>query len=266
MPSGSLTQGGRREPSGGPKPRLESIMGAAANNLQGVLDRVAGAVAAAGRPVGSVRLIAVTKTVPADTVVDALVAGQRAFGENYLQEAVTKMDAVDRLRPQGVPAPEWHFIGPIQSNKTRAIADRFDWVHGVDRDRIAERLAAQRDPARGPLNVLIEVNVDGEDSKSGCAPDDVPALARLIAGLPNLRFCGLMAVPAPTADATLQRAPFARLRALADALRADGVPCEQLSMGMSADLEAAIAEGATMVRVGTALFGARPPRAEETKS
>jgi pyridoxal phosphate enzyme (YggS family) len=235
-------------------------MGATADNLQHVLRRVEDAVATAGRPAGSVRLIAVTKTVAAETVAEALASGQRAFGENYVQEALAKIDAVDRLRPAGSAPPEWHFIGPIQSNKTRSIAERFDWVHGVDRERIAERLSAQRDPARGALNVLIEVNVDGEDSKSGCAPDAVPALARLVSALPNLRFAGLMAVPAPRADDSARRAPFARVKALADGLAGDGLPCEHLSMGMSADLEAAIAEGATMVRVGTALFGARPAR------
>ena len=158
--------------------------------------------------------------------------------------------------------PEWHFIGPIQSNKTRAIAERFDWVHSVDRARIAERLASQRDPARGPLNVLIEVNVDDEPTKSGAAPVDVPALARLVAGLPNLALRGLMAVPAYHDDPLVQREPFARLRRLAGALQAEGIACEHLSMGMSADLEAAIMEGATMVRVGTAIFGARTTQRE----
>lgn len=238
-------------------------MGAAADNLQGVRRRLAEAAAAAGRPGDAVRLIAVSKTVSAESVVDVLAAGQPAFGENYVQEALAKIDAVDRLRPPGSPAPEWHFIGPIQSNKTRAIAERFDWVHGVDRAKIAERLSAQRDPARGPLNVLIEVNVDGEASKSGCAPHDVPALARLVAALANLRFAGLMTVPAPREDRSAQRVPYARLRELAASLAVAGLPTAELSMGMSADLEAAVAEGATMVRVGTALFGARPARNDE---
>jgi len=229
-------------------------MSVTSDNLQGVKERIRHAVEAAQRAPGTVELIAVSKTFPAAAVVDAIGAGQQAFGENYVQEAVEKMAEVDA---RGVGRPVWHFIGPIQSNKTRTIAAHFDWVHGVDRLKIAERLAAQRDAARGPLNVLIEVNLDGETSKSGVEPDAVAALARAIVALPALRLRGLMAVPAARTDRDEQRAVFARLRALAQSLRAAGLPCEHLSMGMSADFEAAIAEGATMVRVGTAIFGTR---------
>jgi pyridoxal phosphate enzyme (YggS family) len=234
-------------------------MSVTSDNLQDVQKRIARAVEAAQRAPGTVALIAVTKTVAAATVVDALAAGQARFGENYLQEGIAKIDEVARQWPAAYePRPEWHFIGPIQSNKTRAIAERFDWVHSVDRARIAERLSAQRDAARGPLNVLIEVNIDDAPTKSGVAPADVAALARLVTSLPNLALRGLMAVPAYHDDPDAQRAPFARLRGLADQLAAEGIACEHLSMGMSADLESAILEGATMVRVGTAIFGARP--------
>ncbi len=238
-------------------------MSATANNLQGVRRRIAEAVERAQRAPGSVRLLAVTKTVDAERVVDAIAADQRLFGENYVQEALDKMARVDALLPPSAARPEWHFIGPIQSNKTRAIAARFDWVHGLDRPKTAERLSAQRDAARGPLNVLIEVNVDGEASKSGVAPDDAEALARAVVALPNLALRGLMAVPAPRDDAAAQREAFASVRRLAERLRDAGLPCDELSMGMSADLEAAVLEGATIVRVGTAIFGARPARIVE---
>jgi pyridoxal phosphate enzyme (YggS family) len=233
-------------------------MSVTANNLQGVRRRIQNAVEGAQRDPASVTLIAVSKTFPAEAVVDAMREDQTAFGENYVQEAVEKMDRVESLRSSaGLHRPEWHFIGPIQSNKTRTIAERFDWVHSIERLKIAERLSAQRDAARGALNVLIEVNLDGEASKSGVAPTELGALAAAIARLPGLALRGLMTVPAPRADVAAQRAVFARLRELADGLRRDGLPCDHLSMGMSADLEAAIAEGATMVRVGTAIFGAR---------
>ena len=240
-------------------------MSATPNNLQGVRRRIESAVERAQRAPGSVELVAVSKTFPASAVVAAMRAGQRAFGENYLQEALAKIDEVERLCADpaagpAVPPPIWHFIGPIQSNKTRAIAERFDWVHSVDRLKVVERLAAQRNPARGPLNVLVEVNVDGEASKSGVDPDAVPALVEAVMARPTLAFRGLMAVPAPREDPDAQRVPFAAVRRLADALRGRGMPCDVLSMGMSADLEAAIAEGATMVRVGTAIFGARPSK------
>ncbi len=234
-------------------------MSATANNLQEVRHRIAIAVEAAQREPDAVELIAVSKTFPASAVLEAIEAGQLAFGENYVQEAIEKMHEVDAsLRGRhSHSVPEWHFIGPVQSNKTRIIATHFDWVHSVDRLKIADRLSAQRDPGREPLNVLLEVNVDDEASKSGVSPDQLRALARAVAGLPRLRLRGLMAVPEARSDPAEQRVAFSRLRVLAEQLRAEGLPCDQLSMGMSADLEAAIAEGATMVRVGTAIFGAR---------
>lgn len=235
-------------------------MSVTSDNLQGVRDRIRRAVEAAQRAPDAVALIAVSKTFPAAAVIEAIRAGQHAFGENYVQEAVEKMAAVDA---SDVARPVWHFIGPIQSNKTRTIAAHFDWVHGVDRLKVAERLSGQRDPARGALNVLIEVNLDGESSKSGVEPGAVAELARAIAALPNLRLRGLMAVPAPRADPDAQRAVFARLRVLAETLGTAGLPCEHLSMGMSADFEAAIAEGSTMVRVGSAIFGMRRAREKQ---
>ena len=239
-------------------------MSASPINLQGVRDRIRSAVEAAQRASDAVRLIAVTKTFPASAVLAALAEGQADFGENYVQEAVAKQAEVaaapgaSAVRP--AVRPIWHFIGPIQSNKTRLIAEHFDWVHGVDRLKIAERLSAQRPADRPPLHVLIEVNLDGEASKGGVAPEAAAGLARSIVALPGLRLCGLMTVPAPRDDIDAQRAVFARLRTLGETLRAAGLPCEHLSMGMSADLEAAIDEGATMVRIGTAIFGARAHR------
>ncbi len=229
-------------------------MSVTSDNLQGVRQRIRSAVEAAQRAPGSVTLIAVSKTFPASAVLDAMHADQQVFGENYVQEAVEKMAEVAAA---GVTPATWHFIGPIQSNKTRTIAAHFDWVHGIDRLKIAERLSAQRAAERGDLRVLIEVNLDGEASKSGVVPEAVPAMARAIVALPRLRLSGLMAVPAARTDPAEQRAVFARLRELAEALRREDLPCEHLSMGMSADFEAAIAEGSTMVRVGSAIFGAR---------
>lgn len=198
-----------------------------------------------------VRLLAVSKTWPADSVREAAAAGQRAFGENYVQEGAAK---VDELAGLGL---EWHFIGPLQSNKTRLVANRFSWVHSIDRLKIAERLSEQRDVHLPPLEVCIQVNVSGEASKSGVAPPDLPELARAVAALPHLRLRGLMAIPEPTPDVALQRARFASLRAMRDELNAAGLALDTLSMGMSDDLEAAIAEGSTLVRVGTAIFGSR---------
>jgi len=218
------------------------------DNLQAVRDRIARAAAAAGRAPGSVALVAVSKTHAARALAEAHAAGQRAFGENYVQEAVEKMDA---LRD---PSLEWHLVGPLQSNKTRVVAARFDWVHSVETEKVARRLSEARLDAQAPLNVLIQVNVSGEASKSGVAPAQVPALAAAIAALPRLKVRGLMAVPEPTADVALQRARFRQLRELLGALPAGA---DTLSMGMSDDLEAAIAEGSTLVRVGTAIFGAR---------
>ena len=213
--------------------------------------RIARAAEAAGRDAAEVRLLAVSKTWPADSVREAAAAGQCAFGENYVQEGAEKVDALAGL------GLEWHFIGPLQSNKTRLVANRFAWVHSIDRLKIAERLSAQRDVHLPPLEVCIQVNVSGETSKSGVAPAELPALAHAVAGLPRLRLRGLMAIPEPTSDVAVQRARFAALRELRDRLNAGGLALDTLSMGMSDDLEAAIAEGSTMVRVGTAIFGSR---------
>lgn len=222
-----------------------------AANLQSVRARLLQAAQAAGRDPATVRLLAVSKTWPAAAVRAAAAAGQLAFGENYVQEGV---DKADELAALGL---EWHFIGPLQSNKTRPVANAFDWVHSIDRLKIAERLAAQRDPHRPPLNVCIQVNVSGELSKSGVEPEAAPALAHAIAALPRLRLRGLMCIPEPSADSALLRSRFAQLRTLQQRLCAEGLALDTLSMGMSDDLEAAIAEGATIVRVGTAIFGAR---------
>jgi pyridoxal phosphate enzyme (YggS family) len=222
-------------------------------NMQATYARIAAATAAAGRPADAVRLLAVSKTFGADRVAEAAASGQRAFGENYLQEALAKIEA---LR-QTVPGLEWHFIGPLQSNKTRPVAEHFDWVHSVDRLKIAERLSAQRPDGLPPLKVLLQVNIDDEGSKSGVAPAEAPALARAIAQLPRLALQGLMTIPRPAAGFEAQRAAFAALRRLRDQIAATGLALPELSMGMSSDLEAAIAEGATIVRVGTAIFGER---------
>ena len=220
-------------------------------NLQAVRERIAAACARVGRDPATVRLLAVSKTWPAAAVRDAAACGQRAFGESYMQEAVAKVAEL------ADPALEWHFIGPLQSNKTRPAAENFAWVHAVERLKIAERLSAQRPAGMPPLQVCLQVNVSGEASKSGCEPGEVPALAAAIAQLPGLQLRGLMAIPEPTVDEALQRRRFAHLRELRDALNAGGMSLDTLSMGMSDDLEAAIAEGATIVRVGTAIFGAR---------
>ena len=220
-------------------------------NLQAVGERIAVACAAAGRRPESVALLAVSKTWPASAIRAAAAAGQHAFGENYIQEALEKIQALQDLKA------EWHFIGPLQSNKTRAVAENFDWVHGVDRLKIAERLSAQRPAAMAPLQTCIQVNVSGEHSKSGCAPEEARELAHAINGLPHLQLRGLMAVPEATDDAALLASRFAALRQLRDRINATGLKLDTLSMGMSHDLEIAIAEGATIVRVGTAIFGER---------
>jgi pyridoxal phosphate enzyme (YggS family) len=225
-------------------------------NLQAVLRRIESAARAAGRDPRGIRLLAVSKTWPADAILEAHRAGQCAFGESQVQEAAGKISA---LQQQGL---EWHFIGPIQSNKTRTIAAQFDWVHSVEREKVAGRLSEQRPAERAPLDVCIEVNVSGEASKAGVLPEQAPALAEAVARLPRLALRGLMTVPAPSADPARQRAQFAVLRALFEHLRAGGLALDTLSMGMSDDLEAAIAEGATMVRVGSAIFGRRPPHGE----
>jgi pyridoxal phosphate enzyme (YggS family) len=230
-------------------------MGTIGIALQGVNRRIAAACIAAGRDVHGVTLLAVSKTLGADAVREAWAAGQRAFGENYVQEALAKIESLADLRP-GI---EWHLIGPLQSNKTKPVAEQFDWVHSVDRLKIAERLAAQRPPGLPPLQVCLQVNVSGEATKSGLAPHDVPALALAVARLPRERLVlrGLMAIPEPAGDLAAQRAPHRALRELMAALNEQGLGLDTLSMGMSGDLEAAVAEGSTMVRVGTAIFGAR---------
>jgi len=228
------------------------------DNLQGVISRIARAAAAAGRPPGSVRLLAVSKTHPPARIAEAYGAGQRAFGENYVQEALEKMETLAALLGrEGAGALEWHLIGPLQSNKTRAAAERFDWVQSVDREKIARRLSEQRPAALAPLNVLIEVNLSGEPSKSGIAAEAAAGLAHTVAALPRLRLRGLMSIPAPSSDKAEQRAAFRAVRELFERLRAEGLELDTLSMGMSDDMEAAIEEGATMVRIGTAIFGPR---------
>jgi pyridoxal phosphate enzyme (YggS family) len=229
--------------------------------IRGIHARIDAAALAAGRPAGRVTLVAVSKTFDAAHVLAAAEAGQVDFGENYVQEAIEKIAAVRAAAP--TRRIVWHFIGPIQSNKTRPIAEQFDWVQSVDRLKVAERLSQQRPPERGPLNVLLQVNVSGEASKSGVAPEALPALADAVASLPALRLRGLMAIPEPTEDASRQRAAFDTMQALFTALRARHPGCDTLSMGMSADLEAAVAAGSTMVRVGTAIFGARAQPAAE---
>lgn len=226
-----------------------------AENLARVTQAIAQAAATAGRTPADVQLLAVSKTFGAEAVIEAAAAGQSAFGENYLQEALDKMQAVRTLRPELSLA--WHFIGPIQSNKTRPIAEHFDWVHSVDREKIAQRLSDQRPDGMPPLQICLQVNVSGEDSKSGVAPHEVLPLAQAIAALPRIRLRGLMAIPEPADSFDAQRVPFRQLRELQAQLAAQGIHTDTLSMGMSADMAAAIAEGATIVRVGTAIFGKR---------
>ncbi len=220
-------------------------------NLQAVLARIRSAAQSCGRSPGDVRLVAVSKTQPAAFVREAAAAGQLAFGENYVQEGVTKVTDV------GLPNLEWHFIGPLQSNKTRPIAEVFHWAHSVDRFKIAERLSAQRPETLPPLQVCLQINISGEKTKSGTSPDDALSLATRIAELPRLKLRGLMTIPEVRGDFAQQRQPFRQLRELFDHLNNNGLALDTLSMGMSNDLEAAIAEGATLVRVGTALFGER---------
>jgi pyridoxal phosphate enzyme (YggS family) len=223
-------------------------MSTIAENISTLAERINNAAQAVQRDPASVGLLAVSKTKPAGDLREAYAAGLRDFGENYLQEALGKQSELSDL------PLIWHFIGPIQSNKTRAIAENFAWVHSVDRLKIAQRLSEQRPADLPPLNICIQVNVSGEASKSGCTPKDLPALAQAIGALPNLRLRGLMAIPEPTEDSDEQNAAFAAVRTLQDQLN---LPLDTLSMGMSHDLEAAIAQGATWVRIGTALFGAR---------
>lgn len=222
-----------------------------AENLAQVHAQIQAACQAAGRPASSVRLLAVSKTWGADAVRQAHAAGQTAFGENYIQEAVDKITELKAL------PLEWHCIGPIQSNKTRLVAEHFDWVHSVDRLKIAQRLSEQRPEHLPPLQVCIQVNVDGGDNKSGVSPEELPALAQAVAALPRMRLRGIMTIPEPAETDAQMRAVHAQAKALYEALRQQGLPLDTLSMGMSADMAAAIAEGSTLVRVGTAIFGQR---------
>ena len=227
-----------------------------AAKLQHVRARIATACQQAGRNVQDVTLLAVSKTFGPEAVRAAAAAGQRDFGENYIQEGVDKIAALADLRGQ----LRWHCIGPIQSNKTRLVAEQFDWAHGVDRLKTAERLSAQRPPGLPPLNLCLQVNIDGGPTKSGVAPAEALALARAVAALPRLRLRGLMTIPEPAPDFEAARAVHASTRALFDQMNAAGLGLDTLSMGMSDDLEAAIAAGSTLVRVGSAIFGARPPK------
>ena len=222
--------------------------------LQAVNARIDAAALRYARPRDSIALLAVSKTWPANAVREAFAAGQRLFGENYVQEALEKADALADLRAQGL---QWHFIGPLQSNKTRRIAETCDWVHSIDRVKIAERLSQQRPLTLPPLQVCLQVNVSGESTKSGVPLAEVSALAHAVAQLPRLKLRGLMAIPAPADDFAQQRASFARLRECCEHMNSVGLPLDTLSMGMSDDLEAAIAEGATVVRIGSAIFGER---------
>ena len=221
--------------------------------IQEVSGRIACACAAAGRAVPSVTLLAVSKSQSADAVRAALAAGQHRFGENYVQEGLAKIAALAEQRAQ----IEWHYIGALQSNKAGAVAQAFDWVHSVDRLKIAERLSQQRAGAAAPLQVCLQVNVSGEASKAGVAPADLPALAHAVAALPGLKLRGLMSIPEPAVGESAQRAPHRALRQMMERLNAEGLALDTLSMGMSDDLEAAVMEGSTQLRVGTAIFGAR---------
>lgn len=225
-------------------------------NLQQVRSRMAAACSQADRDVNAVTLLAVSKTFGPDAVADALAAGQTAFGENYIQEGVEKILALRASHPQAVIT--WHCIGPVQSNKTRLVATHFDWVQSVDRLKIAQRLSEQRPADLPPLQVCLQVNVDGGANKSGVTPDELPALAAAVAALPNLKLRGLMCIPEPADGFDAQLAVFQQARTLFDVLNAQGLGLDTLSMGMSEDLDAAIAGGSTMVRVGRAVFGARP--------
>jgi len=229
-------------------------MATIAANVQQVRARIAAACAAAQRPVQSVTLLCVSKTVAAAAVRETFDAGERCFGENYVQEGVDKIDALADLRA----SIEWHLIGPLQSNKTRVVAERFDWVHSVDRLKVAQRLSEQRPAGLAPLQLCLQVNISGEASKSGLAPAEVAEVAQAVAAMPRLRLRGLMAIPEPEGDFDAQRRPHAALRGLLLDLNRQGLALDTLSIGMTADLEAAIAEGSTLVRVGTAIFGARP--------
>ena len=228
-------------------------MATISSNIQQVRARIAQACDSARRPVQSVTLLCVSKTFGPDSVRAAHAAGERCFGENYVQEALDKIAALADLRA----SIEWHLIGPLQSNKTRVVAEQFDWVHSVDRLKIAQRLSEQRPAHLPPLQLCLQVNISGEASKSGLAPAEVSAVAQAVAALPRVVLRGLMAIPEPAGSLQAQRAPHRALRELLEEVRAQGLPLDTLSMGMSADLDAAILEGASIVRVGSAIFGAR---------
>ncbi len=228
-------------------------MATISSNIQQVRARIAQACDGARRPVQSVTLLCVSKTFGPDAVRAAHAAGEHCFGENYVQEALDKIAALSDLRE----SIEWHLIGPLQSNKTRVVAEQFDWVHSVDRLKIAQRLSEQRPAHLPPLQLCLQVNISGEASKSGLAPAEVPAVVRAVALLPKVVLRGLMAIPEPAGDLQAQRAPHRALRELLEQLRSQGLELDTLSMGMSADLDAAVLEGATIVRVGSAIFGAR---------
>jgi pyridoxal phosphate enzyme (YggS family) len=220
-------------------------------NLQAVKSRIVAACAAAGRDPSQVALLAVSKTWPVDAVRQAAGCGQRAFGESYVQEAVAKAIALADLDL------EWHFIGPLQSNKSRPVAETFAWMHSIDRLKLAERLSAQRPAGMPPLQVCVQVNVSGEPSKSGCTAEEAPDLCRAVAALPNLRLRGLMTIPEPAQESAVTARHFGQLRELRDRLNGEGMQLDTLSMGMSDDMDDAIMAGATIVRVGTAIFGER---------
>lgn len=228
-------------------------MSAISDNLQAVYRRIAHAAQLCGRQPQEIQLLAVSKTFNIDAIQDAFNSGQHAFGENYVQEAIEKITTLDSLRS----SIEWHMIGPIQSNKTRQIAEHFDWVHSIDRLKIAERLSIQRPQHLAPLQICLQVNISGEPSKSGVLPTEAIYLAQHIAVLPRLCLRGLMAIPEPSSDPEKQKQPFRALRQLLQQLNTQGLKLDTLSMGMSADLETAIAEGTTLIRVGSAIFGER---------
>ena len=219
-------------------------------NLQAVLAHISGIARNCGRSAEDIRLLAVSKTWPASCVLTAAEAGQKAFGENYVQEGI------DKIREVGRPDLEWHFIGPLQSNKTRSVAENFHWAHSIDRLKVAERLSQQRPDSLPPLQVCLQVNISHEETKNGVNEDEVIPLARQVAVLPRLTLRGLMAIPAPTAKPR-QRESFQRMRSLFEQINKEGLALDTLSMGMSDDMEAAIAEGSTLVRIGTAIFGER---------
>ncbi len=230
-------------------------MSAITDHLQTVRTRVCRAAQQAHRDPSSVNLLAVSKTQPVSAILEAAEAGQLAFGENYEQEAVRKIMEIRQNRPD--LKLEWHFIGPVQSNQTRAIAEHFDWVHSVDRERIARRLSDQRPEDMPPLNICLQVNISGEDSKSGVRPEELADLVKAVSGMPRLKLRGLMAIPEPQSDPEKQRQPFSAMKTLFEELKHTGYDLDTLSMGMSDDMEAAIQEGATTVRIGTAIFGQR---------